>query len=161
MRLLITLVAILFLSSQQAHAEEDPNYLYSLSFQGGMTMTRYAKPEFAEIMRATRPDGVSINWSYGSDSEAAQSVAKQEIEMINQAVAHVLKSHAGAVLALSSIRGNKQGVWALYTSDGPSLHAALEASLKGKTQVPIRFRVGKDPEWKAFTGFLARLRDEK
>ena len=75
MRLLIALVAILFFSPQQAHAEEDPNYLYSLSFQGGMTMTRYAKPEFVEIMRAARPDGVSMKEMPGMRRILADSMS--------------------------------------------------------------------------------------
>jgi hypothetical protein len=155
------LFAALFVSSQLVWAEEDPNYLYSLSFLGGMTMTRYAKPEYAESLRADRPDGVSFNWTYESDGESAEPLAKQEIEVINQAVAEVMKAQADAVLALTSIRGTNRGIWAFYTRDGTRLASALEANLKGKTRTPIRMRVGKDPEWKAFNSFLARLREEK
>jgi len=161
MHLLLTIAAVLLFGSQSVHAVDDPDYLYSLSFQGGMTMTRYAKPEYAEPLRSSRPDGVSINWSYDSDDEAADQSAKQEIEVINETVAEILKSQTDAVLALTSIRGTKRGIWAFYTPDGARLMSALEAGLKGKTRTPIRLRVGKDPEWKAFNSFLARLREEK
>jgi hypothetical protein len=161
MRLLIVLLVGIAFSSQAARAEEDPNYAYSLSFQGGMTTTRYAKPEYAEKLRAARPDGVSVIWNYNSDGSADSASVKQEIEAINEAIAKVLESHPNAVLALTSIRRSTQGVWAFYTSNGPGLAADLEASLKGKTQVPVKVRAGKDPEWKALSNFLARLREEK
>ena len=161
MRFLIAVITATLLCSQSASAEEDPNYAYSLSFQGGMTTTRYAKPEYAEKLRASRPDGVSIIWSYNSEGESDKSAINQEIEAINDVIAKVLESHSNAVLALSSIRRNTQGVWAFYTSNGSSLAADLEAGLKGKTRTPIRVRSGKDPEWKAFTSFLARLQAEK
>lgn len=161
MRALLAIFAALLFSSQWVHADEDPNYLYSLSFKGGMTMTRYARPEYAESLRSSRPDGVSINWSYDSDDEGADSSAKQEIEAINQTVAEVLKSQAKAVLALTSIRGTRRGIWAFYTSDGARLASALEQGLKGKTRTAVRVHAGKDAEWKAFNSFLARLREEK
>lgn len=160
MRILLALVVAIFICSRNVSAEEDPNYAYSLSFQGGMTTTRYAKPEYAETLRPTRPEGVSIIWSYKS-ANADQSLAQQEIEAINEVVAKTLEAHSGAVLALTSIRGNNEGIWAFYTTSGSNLAADLEASLNGKTQTPIRVRSGKDPEWKAFTGFLARLKEEK
>lgn len=160
MHILITLIVALFFT-QAARAEEDPNYAYSISFKEGMTMTRYAKPEFVEKLRTTRPEGVSIIWSYNADKDAVQSSSNQEIEAINEVVAKVLESHPSAVLALTSIRRSSQGIWAFYTSNGSSLSADLEANLKGKTQTPIRFRAGKDPEWKAFTNFLDRLQEEK
>jgi len=161
MRPLFAFVAALMFGLQSVHAEEDPNYLYSVSFGGGMTMTRYAKPEYAEGLRTERPVGVNVTWNYRADDEASGDGADQEINAINEVVAKVLKLHPGAVLALTSIRGTKQGIWAFYTSDGQSLAAALESGLKGKTGTPVRVRVGKDPEWRAFNAFLARLREEK
>ena len=161
MRFLFPLFALLFFASTWTNAEEDPNYLYSLSFQGGMTTTRYAKPEFAESLRRARPDGVSINWNFSSSEETAEAEAKQETETINRVVAEVLNSQPEAVLALVSIRGTKQGVWAFYTSDGPRLLSALQEGLQGKTKTPLRIRTGKDPEWKAFNSFLSRLSDQK
>ena len=160
MRSLVVLV-VLLLSASLVHAEDDPNYLYSLSFQRGMTMTRYAKPEYAESLRPARPEGVSINWTFETKDDVPESASQQEIEAINAAVSEALKSQRDAVLVLSSIVANRQGIWAFYTSDGASLASALEASLKGKARIPVRFRVGKDPDWKAYTSFLARLRAEK
>lgn len=158
MRSLLALVAVSLACFAWAQADEDPNYLYALSFQGGMTMTRHAKPEYAEGLRSGRPEGVSFNWRFESDDEAA---SRQEIDAINQVVAQVLKAEPQAVLALTSIRATRQGLWAFYTSDGTRLASALEEGLKGKTRTPVRLRVGKDAEWKAFYSFLARLREEK
>ena len=160
MRSLVVLV-IFLLSASLVRAEEDPNYVYSLSFQRGMTTTRYAKPEYAESLRPPRPEGVSINWTSEAKNDVPESVSRQDVEAINLAVSEALKSHSDAVLVLSSIVGSRQGIWALYTSDGASLAFALKASLKGKTRIPVRFRVGKDPDWKAYTSFLARLRSEE
>ena len=161
MRSLLTLLAASTLAVPLARAEEDPRYFYSLSFQSGMTMTRYAKPDYAESVRPTRPDGVSVIWSYRSDDEALDPIAEQEINAINDVVAEALKTQPTAVLALTSIRRGRQGIWAFYTSDGAGLTSALEVGLKGKTRTPVRLRAVKDPEWKAFSNFLARISEEK
>ena len=161
MHFVVALLLILSLGWQHARADEDPNYLYSMSFRGGPTVTRYAKPEFAEGLRSVRPDGVSFNWAYRAPSEADAAAFDREVAAINDVITEVLKSQPSAVLALTSIKANNQGIWAFYTDDGRALAAALEAGLKGRTATPLRFRVGKDPEWKAFTSFVARLRDEK
>ena len=163
MRFLAALVTILVLGAQQVRAEDDPDYLYALTLKGGMTTSRYARPEFVERMRPGRPDGVSVIWATDADisEETGRAAAEQEIEVITQVVGDVIASHPGAVLALTSVRGKTQGVWAFYTDDGPDLSKALEAKLPGKTKTHVLLRAGKDPEWKALSRFLGRLQDEK
>jgi Family of unknown function (DUF695) len=160
MRALALLLAF-FVSMSLVYAEEDPNYLYSLTFKRGMTMTRYAKSEYADGLRSTRPEGVSINWVLEASDDVAESLSQQEIDAINLAISEALKTRSEAVLVLSSIVIKRQGIWAFYTADGASLASTLEASLKGKTRTPAHIRVGKDPDWKAYTNFLAKLREEK
>jgi hypothetical protein len=159
MRLISVFFVILLLASSP-HAEEDPNYLYSLTFKRGPTVTRYAKPEFVESLRSARPEGVNIAWRLQANAEAPKEAAEREIEQINLAIAEVLKSQTDSVLVLSSIVLNREGLWAIYTSDGVALAAALEERLRGKTRFPVRVQTGKDPEWKALSSFLARLREE-
>lgn len=161
MRLLVALAAILVLATQPARGDDDPDYAYAVTFKGGLTTTRYAKPEFVERMRASRPDGVSFSWIAPPADDGGKPDADQEVEVINQAVAEVLASRPGAVLAMTSIRAKEQGLWAFYTADGPALSKALEAKLSGKTRISLKFRVGKDPEWNAVSRFVDRLSDEK
>jgi hypothetical protein len=159
MRLISVFLALLLLASSP-HAEEDPNYLFSMTFKRGPTVTRYAKPEFVESLRSSRPEGVNIAWRLQASSEEAKEAAGREIDQINLAIAEVLTSHTDSVLVLTSIVLNREGLWAIYTSDGVALAAALEERLRGKTQLPVRVRTGKDPEWKALSSFLTRLREE-
>jgi hypothetical protein len=159
MRLIAVFLSLLFLASA-TYAEDDPNYLYSLTFKRGPTVTRYAKPEFVESLRSARPEGVNLAWKIEATDEEAKALAEREIEVINLVIRDVIRLHEGSVLVLSSIVLNREGLWAFYTSDGAALASALEAGLKGKTRSPVRVRTGRDPDWKAFTGFLTRLREE-
>jgi len=158
MRYFLALATLALLASLPCRAEDDPHYLFSLSFKNGMTMTRYARPEFVDEMRPDRPVGVNIRWAY--DDATDRAGAEHDIEAINQVVGETLDSNKDAVLALSSIRQGTQGVWAFYAEKGSPLASALRTRLAGKTHGPTSVSTGADPAWKAYTDFLARLRDD-
>jgi len=127
-----------------------------MSFAGGLKITRYAKPEFAEALRSDRPDCVMLNWRLESKNKSP-SEKDDEIEKINIAISEVTKSGGNAVLVISTI-GQTRGIWVFYSSEGKSLAAALEEKLSGKTKAPTEVRVVADPKWNGFRNYLARLR---
>ncbi len=154
MRNLFALLALVF-ASVSSWAENDPNFLYRISFQDGFQATRYAKPEHVDSLRPSRPEVVTLNWSADPEADPKDSVL--EVDIVNAALAEALKAHESAVLALSSIIIGRKGLWALYTKDGALLAASIEQSLAGKTRLPVRLRSGRDPQWNAIARFLATL----
>ena len=123
-------------------------------------MTKFVKPEYAEGLRAIRPDVVSLNWESGTD-DLADPVSQQQVDGINGAIATVLEANKDVVLALTSIAVQRRGVWALYAPDGRTLSSSLSAILAGKTRVPVRLKSGSDPEWNAVSNYVAKLQAEK
>jgi Family of unknown function (DUF695) len=157
----LALLAALLVGNAHVNAEEDPNFLYAMTFKRGATVTRYAKPDYADRLRPGRPEGVFVSWAFEAEHPEVEGQSQREVDAINSAISEALRDRSEAVLVLTSIVLQRQGIWAFYTSDGTSLAATLEQGLKGKTRAPVRVRTGKDPDWNALNNFLARLREEK
>jgi hypothetical protein len=146
-------------SSTSARADDDPNYAYAVSFSGGMVITRYAKPEFAQKLLPDRPDCVLLNWSLASQEESP-TAKNEEVDGINTAIANATKTDSSAVLVISTV-GQNRGLWVLYSAGGKSLAHVLEEQLQGRTKVPVVLRVVADAEWNGFRNYVTKLKQSE
>ena len=156
MRLLLASL-VLLCSTLHCNAQEDPNYLYAVTFSGGFATTRYAKSEYADSLRKDRPDCIVVNWSYAPRVEGNDDELKPERDRADAAVAAELELRPDAVVAATTLRGVDR-LWIIYAAAGQGLGAGLERRLQPLTNSRVRVRVTRDADWALLSSYVKSLR---
>ena len=159
MRALIT-IFLLLLASPFSHAEDDPNYLYAITFTGGFTMTRYAKADYVEAQRKTRPDCIVVNWSYTATAGDAESALKSARDSADAAVGEELARDPTAMVAAKSLTAFTT-LWIIYTAAGQEFEAGVHKRLDSLSNSKYKLRLARDPEWLVLSDYVKQLSEEK
>jgi hypothetical protein len=159
MRSIIAALMLLF-AATQALAEDDPNYVYAITFTDGFAATRYAKPEYIATVRKGRPDCVVVNWAYAPKDEDNIDELKTERDSAESAVLAALNEKSEAIPAAVTV-GGFSGVWIFYVGASQELSQALESRLGTLKNSRFRVRVLNDPEWMVYSNYVKRLAREK
>lgn len=159
MRALLT-IFVLLLASPYSHAEDDPNYLYAITFTGGFTMTRYAKADYVEAQRKTRPDCIVVNWSYVAAAGDTEDALKSARDNADAAVSAELARDPTAMVAAKSLTADTT-LWIICTSAGQEFEVGVHRQLDNLSNSKFKLRLARDPEWSVLSDYVKRLREKK
>ncbi len=156
--LVIAIALVLF--AAQSHADDDPNYVYSVNFAQGFAVTRYAKQEHFERLRGGRPNCVVVRWVYSPKDENKIDDLKAERDRATEAVATELGLRSEVAVAATTL-GGLAGSWFLYTENGSELAKALDAKFRNLEQSKYQIRVVNDAQWSVYQKYVEQLSDKK
>ncbi|HEX2829883.1 MAG TPA: hypothetical protein VHP37_26280 [Burkholderiales bacterium] len=155
----VTLFMLLLLATATARgAEEDANYTYGISSRDGLAMTRHARPEYADTLREARPDCIVVNWIYAAPAGSTQRDLQEEGERANAAVDDETSGSPDAVVVAKTVTV-RESVWIIYSASGPQLAAGIERRMSALSGSTSSVRHERDPDWRIFASYLARLRE--
>ena len=144
----------------RAATDDDPNFFYSVSFSNGMSVTRYAKPEYAESLRKDRSHCVVVNWSYEGEAPGVNGELKQEMDAASKAIASGMRVAPDSEVVITSLSA-ASALWVVYTGSGKEVATEINKRLHELTKSQFKVRLTKDPEWSVLAKYVKGLQEKQ